>query len=316
MQLLQLNIAHTIQWCQWLVMCLMITSWPGAQALPLTDLLNDLAQAIRTPLWGVCYSPYRQGQEANIKQDIDIIMKYTHRIRIYGTDQGVLAQVLAAVADYPEAEIYAGIWFNQEEQTYRDQFDELLTLAREQPQDFKRAIRLVSVGNEAILSGAASEETVIARIKEVRQALRALNQTVPVTTSEPMDRYTDALADAVDVLLPSLHPYFDGVSVSKAAEKVIQLAKIVMKHDRTHKKQLIIAEVGWPSSGEPNGQAVASLANAQRFAREFPIVARKYNVGYFFFEAFDQLWKHPGPHHVEQHWGIFSALRQLKLSLL
>ncbi|RKP06394.1 glycoside hydrolase superfamily, partial [Thamnocephalis sphaerospora] len=248
----------------------------------------------------------------DVNQDVPIMLGYTRRIRLYGTDNGLLGQVLTAVASNPQAEVYAGIWVDQNEKTYRGQLNTLLATARQMPTLFRRAVRVVSVGNEAVLTGMADEATMIQRIKETRAALRAIGQQVPVTTVEPMNRYSSAIADAVDVLFPTLHPYFDGVHIDGAVNKVFQLMQMVRDRDSTGRKPLIIAEVGWPSSGKINNQAQPSLANAQRFAHEFPSAANARSVDYFYFEAFDQSWKQPGSLGVEPYWGMLTEDRRTK----
>ncbi|KAI9593734.1 glycoside hydrolase superfamily [Syncephalis fuscata] len=270
--------------------------------------------AASSRLSGVAYNPFRKGAASNIKQDIDIMLRYTNRIRLYGTDGDVLQQVLNAVASRPsDVQIYAGIYYTGSEQSYRNQLNELLAAVKANSSLFKARVKAVVVGNEGLLRKEVSEATIIARIREVREKLRAANALVPVTTAEPLPTYSEALVNAVDIILPNLHPYFDGVAIQGAVNKVIELMDIVKKRDHTGRKPIVIGEVGWPFQGKKNQNAVPSPENARQFINAFAKTAAAKNIGYFYFEAFDATWKAPGEFGVEQSWGIYSADRTTKV---
>ncbi len=68
-------------------------------------------------------------------------------------------------------------------------------------------------------------------------------------------------------------------------------------------KRVVIGETGWPSAGSPNNEAVPSLENQRRFYLEFLALADANNVDYFYFDAFDELWK------IEEPGGVGYATK-------
>ncbi len=73
---------------------------------------------------------------------------------------------------------------------------------------------------------------------------------------------------------------------------------------------MYIAETGWPSQAndtahESNGASDASEANLQSFLDNFVCKANTDNVGYFYFEFFDEKWKDEMYGGVEGYWGLF-----------
>ncbi|ANB15570.1 Scw11p [Sugiyamaella lignohabitans] len=75
----------------------------------------------------------------------------------------------------------------------------------------------------------------------------------------------------------------------------------------THIPPVAVLEAGWPSSGEPNGQAIASPEH-QKIAFEELLTARdletneRIPVSLYTFQ--DELWRDPGPLSVETSFGI------------
>jgi exo-beta-1,3-glucanase (GH17 family) len=114
---------------------------------------------------------------------------------------------------------------------------------------------------------------------------------------------------AVDVVMVSILPFFDGHS---AADAIHQLAlaydKAVTAADG---KPVVIGETGWPSVGSKIGGAVPSPANAADFLLRFVSWARTRNISYFYSEAFDQDWRH---HHDTVHasWGLWDSRGAMK----
>ncbi|MFT3892762.1 MAG: glycosyl hydrolase family 17 protein [Anaerolineales bacterium] len=72
----------------------------------------------------------------------------------------------------------------------------------------------------------------------------------------------------------------------------------------------MIGETGWPSTGPSNSAAVPSPENQNRFAKEFLTLALSDNVDFYYFDAFDEMWKTEGG--VGPHWGILNANRVFK----
>ena len=69
-------------------------------------------------------------------------------------------------------------------------------------------------------------------------------------------------------------------------------------------KEVIVSETGWPSAGNPVGDAIPSPDNASFYFRNFVSWARADQVKYFYFEAYDEPWKATPPAQPQEaHWG-------------
>jgi exo-beta-1,3-glucanase (GH17 family) len=71
---------------------------------------------------------------------------------------------------------------------------------------------------------------------------------------------------------------------------------------------MLIPETGWPSAGDPNGQAVASTEN-QEIAKSGILSAMGNKC--VMFSAFNDAWKDPGQYDVEQYWVYPAIIRIL-----
>jgi cellulose synthase/poly-beta-1,6-N-acetylglucosamine synthase-like glycosyltransferase len=74
-------------------------------------------------------------------------------------------------------------------------------------------------------------------------------------------------------------------------------------------KEVIIAEIGWPSRGRTHQYAVASEANEALFLRRFLARAKHEHFVYYIMEAFDQPWKAPQEGDVGAYWGVYNVDR-------
>ncbi len=111
---------------------------------------------------------------------------------------------------------------------------------------------------------------------------------MPVTTAETYNIYLDhpALFGAVDQVYVHIYPFWNGVGIDRAVTAAGEACTRV--EQKAGGKSVVVAETGWPSAGEPNGAAVPSAANAERYFREFTAWAKGRQVPYFYFEAFDE----------------------------
>lgn len=74
----------------------------------------------------------------------------------------------------------------------------------------------------------------------------------------------------------------------------------------------VIVETGWPSAGQTIGAAVPGAGNAATFLKNFGTWADSRGVKYYYFEAFDELWKASREDGVGSHWGIWDQNGTLK----
>ncbi|RUS25214.1 glycoside hydrolase superfamily [Jimgerdemannia flammicorona] len=267
-------------------------------------------RATGTNFWGITYTVYSaSGQclsEAQVTNDVALMKSagITH-IRMYGQDCDGLNYVLNALKG-STIKVLAGIWFSDDAR-YKTEISSFLAILRSQPSSvLSTNLMGVVVGNENVNSHFMNENTLIAHIKDASAQIKGAGfNSVKITTSEPPNTYTKTIMDlsVIDFVLPNVHPYFGKVDVGQAFSSFMSQVNALKKKTG---KPFIVGETGWPSAGNTFGAAVPSLANEQLYAKDVICKAPGQNLQYFFFEAFDSLWKQPGQFGVEQHWGVWN----------
>ncbi len=310
---------------------------------PQTHILNisvpaltawDIGQVTLTPyslpptLHGIGYSPYRDCQApgssdqptpAEIRADLIRLAHSSNAVRTYAST-GVNALV-PSLAKSLGLRVAAGAWLNPGSADDAE-IQGLLGLAQSTPID------LAVVGNEYVLRNpsAADVSYLAAKIDYVKNSLPP---GVPVTTAEVADiivtwsngQYVlnpayKPILDRVDQVMIHLYPFWEGKSVIGAARYAVnryhQIQALIETAYPGQNKHLVIGETGWPSGGGTYGQAVPSLDNQRLYMQEFMVLAEQENVDYFYFDAFDELWKIEEPYNIGQHWGYSYTDRSAK----
>jgi len=257
-----------------------------------------------------CYGPF-QGEQSpetqtfptdeQVLADLEILNDLCATIRTYGVDPDTVMQRIPAHADTRGLTIYPGCWIDNQswDQT---QIDSLIAVGNSGLANIEGLV----VGNEFLYRHPASAATLIARVNEVRDATGQ-----PTGASEQWHVWRDhpALAAACDFVFVHIHPYWEEQQIAAAVTHVA--GKYALMQQLFPGKRIVISETGWPSAGNPFGAAVPSLANHQRFIREFTAWAKGNEVEYFLFEAFDEPWK--GKYGVaERSWGLMDEHRHDK----
>ena len=260
-------------------------------------------------LYGLNFSPYMDGQDPNlgsvvsaaqIRERIAIIAPYTEWIRTFGLSAGL--EQIPAIAKEFGLKTAVGAWLGADTVTNTTEVDNLIDLAANGQVD------LAIIGSEVLLRGDLSEVALINYIEQFRAAVPQ----VPVTTA---DVYTELLQhpnvmDASDVIFVNYYPYWEGRDINQAIEHLHACQKDMLA--RAGGKELIVSETGWPSAGDTLGDAVPSVENACYYFLNFVSWARAEGVSYFYFAAYDELWKanHEGPQGA--HWGVWDKNGVLK----
>ena len=260
-------------------------------------------------LYGLDFSPYMDGQdpnqgsqvsEAQLRPRMAIIAPYTHWIRTFGCGSGL--EKAGQVAHELGLQSAIGAWLSADSVANGQQIACLITVGQAEQAD------MLIVGSEVLLRGDLTEGQLIEYINQVKEAVPG----VPVATA---DVYGELIAHpsvlaAGDVVLANFYPYWEGINVQQAMASLqsrYQQVKAVAGD-----KQVLVSETGWPSGGNPYGNAVPSPENAAFYFRDFVSWARAGGVGYFYFEAFDETWKatYEGPQGA--HWGVWDKDGNLK----
>ncbi|HSR35736.1 MAG TPA: glycosyltransferase, partial [Desulfurivibrionaceae bacterium] len=183
------------------------------------------------------------------------------------------------------------------------EIERLIAIAKEH----KSVIRRIIVGNEALLREDLTSDELSAYIAQVRAAVD-----IPVSTAEPWHVWFKhpEMVNHVDFIATHMLPYWEGVHVNRAVDYVVDHVNLLKA--TFPDKEILIAEVGWPSNGRTRHFAQASEANEAIFLRRFLARAEKEKYSYYLMEAFDQPWKRVTEGSVGAYWGVYDVYRQPK----
>jgi exo-beta-1,3-glucanase (GH17 family) len=285
---------------------------PASTAWDISTITIDLY-----PMWerlrGIAYSPFRDCQnphwgpfptEDEVEEDIARLFHMTNGIRTYSA-LNIIGDIPRIAHEYG-LPVCAGAWLGREEDSEgnpvenknREEIDALIHIAQTVPVD------CVIVGNEVLLRKDLTATKLISYIHEVKDAVD-----VPVTTAEigavlGKPENSDVL-EAVDLIMLHIYAYWDGESIDRAVDYVVQ--EYLEWRGEYPNKRVVIGETGWPSDGPSRGQADPSLENQRLFFYSFLAAAEQHDIEFYYFDAFDELWKREGG--VGSHWGYAYADR-------
>ena len=261
------------------------------------------------PFHGIAFSPYEDGQDPNLRSLVSreqierrmaIVAPYTTWIRTFGMDDGLEAS--GAVARTLGLKTALGAWIGPVAEENERQIGNLLAAVKAGEAD------MVIVGSEVLLRGDLPVDELIAYLQRVRAGAGG----VPVGYADVWDVWLGhpELVAAVDVVVANCHPFWSGVDAGRAVPLV---------EDWYHQVQavaadrpVIIGETGWPTGGDPVGEAVPALDDAVEFLSAFLAWAEAAGVEYFYFEAFDEPWKEAWEGSQGPHWGVWDQDGVLK----
>jgi exo-beta-1,3-glucanase (GH17 family)/cellulose synthase/poly-beta-1,6-N-acetylglucosamine synthase-like glycosyltransferase len=260
---------------------------------------------------GFAFSPFRSNEDPThfqmptdeeIDSDLALLQGRVNAVRTYSV-AGTLADV-PALAEKRDINVALGAWLD----SHRDKNEEQLQAAIGLANSHVNVVRVL-IGNEVVFRGDLPIEELE---KDLDRARAAIGQ--PVSTAETWNTWLayPELAQHVDFIAVHLLPYWEGVPVDKAVEYSLTQYKRLQK--AFPHKQIVVAEIGWPSRGRTHESAVASDANEALFLRRFLRVAEKQQIVYYVMEAFDQPWKAYQEGAVGSYWGVYDVNRQPKFA--
>jgi len=262
---------------------------------------------------GMAFSPFGSGQDPvpqtlptpeQIDADLRLLAGKVTAVRSYSSLKS-LGQI-ADIAARHQLKVALGAWIDRNRQTNEAELAAAIDIANRHA----NVIRLV-IGNEVILRNDLSVAELARLLDRVRNAVEQ-----PVSTAEPWDVWlrNPLLVEHVDYIAVHMLPYWEGIPVEQAVDF---LAMRVEQLERAYPgKPVVIAEVGWPSSGRIRDAAVASTSNEAMFLRRFLARAREEGYIYYIMEAFDQPWKARYEGAVGAYWGVYNVDREPKFAFI
>ncbi|KAJ2025787.1 glycoside hydrolase 3 protein, partial [Coemansia sp. S85] len=247
-----------------------------------------------------------------VREDLSVLSKYTNQVRIYSVKDCNQGEPVLRAMENTDWKVQLGMWVSEVESVYEADRNELIRLAG--LFDFKKHVSAVIVGNEAIYRKEQTSAQIAAKVRDTKAALaKAGLGSIPVTASETWPHYDPTLIAAVDYVNVHAFPFWEGTPIAGAQDKVFQHIYDVQK--LAGSKKVVVGETGWPDAGGNHEAAVPSLANEQRYLKEFICRANLEKIDYIWFSAFDEAWKPvTNASDVETHWGVLKGDKSPKFA--
>ncbi|MEL6429944.1 MAG: glycosyl hydrolase family 17 protein, partial [Planctomycetota bacterium] len=261
-------------------------------------------------LEGIAFGPWTEGGDPTagatitpqaIWDRLRILRGDSAMVRTYSVSSGL--EDAGWILHQLGKEAVIGAWLDDDEEANRTELETLIRLAHEGEVD------VAVVGSEVLLRGDLEPEALLALLREARERLPAQ---VPLTTADTRESFLahPELLDAIDLVYVNYHPYWAGVAIEDAVPTLAAWHDEMLEYAGA--TPVVVSEAGWPSAGGANGDAEATPANAARFFLEFVSWARRGNVRYTYFSAFDEPWKANDEGPEGAHWGYREAGGALK----
>ncbi|CAZ84287.1 unnamed protein product [Tuber melanosporum] len=281
-----------------------------ASATPVSSSSAPSSSATSKPvsgggLWAITYSPYTANggckTASEVSADItSIASKGFQNIRLYSTDCDGLKNVGSA-CEANGVGIILGVFIKAGGvSTADEQVKDILEWKK-----FELVVLFV-VGNEAVFNGFCTAEELAAYISKVKGQLQGAGYTGHVTTAETLNilqAHGSVLCSAMDVVGVNAHAFFNPQNTAEKAGEFVK-GQLKLASDACGGKPGWVLEAGWPSAGQPNGNAVPGAAE-QKAAIASMVKECPGQITYFSFE--NDLWKTAGAFGVEPNFGCLGV---------
>jgi GPH family glycoside/pentoside/hexuronide:cation symporter len=272
-----------------------------------TELKSLFTDTMNNGLYGLCFSPYLEGQkigdqlsEEQIRQRINVIKPYTKWVRSFSCTDG--NELIPKVAHENGIRTMVGAWISNDKTKNDREIKSLIELAK------KGHVDIAVVGNEVLLRNDLTEREIIEHIKTVKKAL----PDIPVGYVDAYHQFHEHpnLVDACDVILVNCYPFWEGSDINHASLHLKRMHALTQKIAKN--KPVIITESGWPNKGDNTHKAKPSEENAMKYFINANNWAKQENIALFYFSSFDESWKVHQEGDVGQRWGIWDKNENLK----
>ena len=266
------------------------------------------AEQIHNGMYGLCFSAYVEGQhegemlaQHNIARRIELVAPHTRWVRSFACTGG--HELIPVHAQAKGLKTMVGAWISHDRERNEREIEALVALARQ------GQVNIAVVGNEVLLRDELPAAELLAYVQRVRAALP---EGIPVGCVDAYYKFLEspALVSVCDVLLPNCYPFWEGIDIKAAGQYLGRMVALVQAAGGD--KPVIVAETGWPGSGDPVALAQPSAQNAMRYFVEVQQWARTQGVKLFYFSSFDEPWKSRHEGVLGAQWGLWNKEEQLK----
>jgi glucan 1,3-beta-glucosidase len=259
------------------------------------NILND-------KIHGISFSPYLEGQnpgdlsqisDVQIADRLEIIRPYTKWIRTFSCSNG--NEVIPRIAHEKSLKTMVGAWIGDDLASNELEIDNAIKIARAGHAD------LLAIGNEVLLREDLEIEVLIEYIRRVKEA-------VPNVLVGYVDAYYTfenfpEIVDVCDVILVNCYPFWEHTSLDTALNYMKEMYQFAIK--AANGKKVIISETGWPTKGEPYGEAIPSYENALNYFIQTQTWVKNEQIDLIYFSSFDEIWKMNHEGEYGAFWGIW-----------
>ncbi len=261
-------------------------------------------------LYGLCFSPYVEGQETGdllsenqIRRRMEVITPHTRWIRSFSCTEG--NELIPRIAHEKGLKTMVGAWISGDKKRNELEIQQLIQLAKAGQVD------IAAIGNEVLLRGELSEKAIIDYIQRVK---KALPDHIPVGYVDSYYQFLEkpALVDACDVILINCYPFWEGADNNHALLYVQHMYELTKRV--ANGKKVIIAETGWPSAGQNVAKAVPSPENAMKYFIDIQEWAEDQYIELFYFSSFDESWKVYHEGELGAQWGLWDKYEHQKFA--
>lgn len=252
----------------------------------LTSTLFALAASVSTAS-AVVYKGFNYGAGADFQNDFNTAKSLVGTsgftsARLYtliqqGTTNTPTAAIQAAIDT--DTTLLLGLWASETQDAFNNELAALSSAISQYGSAFTNLIAGISVGSEDLYrltpigapTGSGQQpDTLVSYIGQVRSILANANISPPVghvdTYTAWINSSNSAVTAAVDFLGMDAYPYYQNtIDNSIGNANATFFSALDQTIAASTGKPVWITETGWPVSGPTDGQAVASIANAQTY---------------------------------------------------
>ena len=271
------------------------------------DIQGLFLEVLQGGIHGFCFSLYEDGQKPGdtitapqIRRRMQILKPYCQWVRSFSCIEG--NELIPQIAKELGMKTLVGAWLGTDEDKNRQEIENLIQLAKD------GFVDIAAVGNEVLYRKDLTEEELLDRIRQVKEAI----PNVPVGYVDAYYEFSKcpAIAEACDVILCNCYPFWEGTDFRYSLLHMQQMYNQARQAGKG--KPVIITETGWPSQGESLGNAVPSMWSAMKYFIQTQLWAMDDNVEVFYFSSFDESWKVGAEGEVGAYWGIWDKHEKLK----
>ena len=273
------------------------------------EIKNLFLSKLQNGIYGLCFSPYIEGQvagdiltEPQIIKRMEVISPYIKSVRSFSCTEG--NELIPKIAHEKGLETMVGAWISNDKERNEKEIETLIHLAK------SGYVNIAAVGNEVLLRNDITEQELISYIKRVKKALIGLD--IPVGY---VDTYYEfykrpKLVEVSDVILTNCYPFWEGSSLEESLLRLRQMHAIAKK--AANGKKVIITETGWPSQGQTVDNAHPNQLNAMKYFIQTQEWTKEEDIEIFYFSSFDETWKVRVEGELGARWGIWDKEEKLK----